>query len=96
MTPDLVLCKYIRTIGQLLLFQPVLVLILQCYFFNKESVFVLFHLLSPVFTLFYFGYSTSRVSRYDKGHTLIFLSYLYVSPISGLEVLCYYYYYYKK
>ena len=43
--------------------------------------------------LFYFGHSASRVSRYDKGHTFIFLSYLYVSSISGLEVLCYYYYY---
>ena len=41
--------------------------------------------------LFYFGHSASRVSRYDKGHTFIFLSYLYASPISDLEVLCYYY-----
>ena len=86
MTLDLVLCKYIRTIGQLLSFSPFFVLIFQSYFSNKESVFVLF------FTLFYFGHSTFRVSRYDKGHTFIFLSYLYVSPISGLEVLCYYYY----
>ena len=53
--------------------------------------------MSSVFlTLFYFGHSASKVSRYDKGHTFIFLSYLYVSSISGLEVLCYYYYYYKK
>ena len=86
MTLDLVLCKYIRTIGQLLLFSPFFVLIFQSYFSNKESVFVLF------FTLSYFGHSTFRVSRYDKGQTFIFLSYLYVSPISGLEVLCYYYY----
>ena len=45
---------------------------------------------------FYFGHSASRVSRYDKGHTFIFLSYLYVSSISGLEVLCYYYIIIKK
>ena len=32
--------------------------------------------------LFYFGHRASRVSRYDKGHTFIFLSYLYVSSIS--------------
>ena len=47
--------------------------------------------LSPVFTSFYFGHSTSRVSRsrrYDKGHNFIFLSYLYDTPISGLDVLC--------
>ena len=55
---------------------------------SKYNVFdhkvVFFHFMSLVFTIFYFGHSASRASRYDKGHIFIFLSLL----VCQLEVLC--------
>ena len=47
------------------------------------SVLTLFYLMSPVYNLFYFDPGTSRVSRYDTGHTSIFFkSYLYATMLA--------------